>query len=271
MSEATWIPSGDMLVSEINELLHMNINKAWFAEEWRNAETGKSAEIHPFVRVAMTAHHQMQRFADSKTSGITSEIWELGELAIKANFLKRSRIKGIDKRLARLCSSDFNAYHSTRYELQIAAMLAQRGHEVILIDEGDTKTPDILVSNGSEYCEIECKHKEQQRDQIDYVRSIYNNTQQARKQFSKTCPGLVLIEIDVNKFDLFLIETRRLREESERAMRNSSSISGIFLTSKIAYEDAEAYNYRHRIAGFLSGTSRNPVQPWFLDNFINVD
>lgn len=272
MLGAMLIPSGDELIREINELIHANIDNTWMAEEWRAAESGKPAQkVHPLVSVALIAHRQIQALVGSGASGITPEIWELGELAIKVNFLKKIQTKGIDKRLARLCSSNFGEYRSTKYEIQIAGMFAQRGHEVAFIDECESKTPDILISNGSQHCEVECKNKDPLEDQVDYINGIYNNTQRARKQFSKTCPGLILIEIDTRKFDEFQTERQRLSEESSRAMRNSSSISGIFLTSKIAYEDTDAYGYQHRIAGSISNNARDLVPQWLLENFINVE
>lgn len=267
----TRLPSGDAFVREINELIHQNLDKEWMASQWKLAVSGTSTDvIHPFVNIAFKAHGQIQRFVESGAAGVTPEIWELGELAIKINLMKRKGIVGIDRRLTRLISANHSEYRSTRYEIQVAGMLVHRGHVITFIEEGDRKSPDLLVYNGQSKCEIECKHKEPSEDQIDYVRSIYNNTQKARKQFTKDCPGLIFIEINKSRFDEFESERLRLTDEINRSLRNSSSISAVLLTSKIDFEDQNDYVYRHRVAGFLSTNPRHRVPQWLMGNLVST-
>ncbi len=266
------IRSTNEIVEEINHLIHFVLNKEWMAKEWEKLESGEHpTKIHPLVVVAFKAHQQIEDFISKTALGMTEEIFELTELAKKINVLKKHSITGLDRRLKNLTSMDFTLYRTARYEIQIAGMLLQREHQVSFIEESDKKTPDILVSNSNENCEIECKHKDPTADQIDYIRSIYNNTQIARKQFSKTCPWIITIEIDKLHFRDFELEIERLKGEIFRAMRNSSSISAILLTSKVFMEDKEDYIYRHLVKGFLSSKPRYVMPEWFSKNLINMN
>jgi hypothetical protein len=260
------------MIREIDHLIHFILNKEWMSREWQKlADSANASIVHPLVVVAFKAHKQIEEFIAKDASGMTEEIFELTELASKINVLKKSSVIGLDKRLRDLTSMDFTLYRTARYEIQIAGMLLQRGHCVTFIEEGDEKTPDILVSKDSEKCEIECKHKDPDTDQLDYIRSIYNNTQRARKQFSKSCPGVITIEVDKVHFKDFEIEINRLKEEMFRAMRNSSSISGILVTSKVFIEDEEDYVYKHLVKGFLNPKPRYRIPGWLLKNLVNVD
>ncbi len=258
-------------INEINELIHHNLDKAWVTSEWNLMESGNDSQrVHPLIRVAYRAHQQIAQMVSSGTTGMTPEIWELAELAIKINALKRLKVKGVERRIANLTSHDFSLYRTARYELQAAGTLLQRGHEVAFIEECETKTPDILTRYENCECEIECKHKEPGEDQIDYIKSIYHNTQTARKQFSKTRPGAIFIEIEKPRFDEYETERKRLLEEIQRAMRNSSSISAIFLTSKIDIEELGDFVYRHRVVGILSSNARHPLRESFVANLISL-
>lgn len=104
---------------------------------------------------------------------------------------------------------------------------------------------------------------------MDYIKSIYNNTQTARKQFSKDYPGIICIEIDKMRFNKFEQEKLRLSEEICRALRNSKSISAILLTSKIAFRDQTDYVYRHRVIPFDNPDARYPFPDWLRMNWIN--
>ena len=258
------------IISEINELIHVNIDKKWMANEWKKKEAGESdSNIHPLVNVAFTAHQQIRKFIDEDAPGMTQEIFELTELAVKINALKKNNVAGLQSRLDNLISFDFALYRTARYEIQVAGMLLQRGHQVEFIEEGENKTPDILITNQRGKCEIECKHKEPNVDQLDYIRSIYNSTQTARKQFSKKYPGVISIEIDKGRFDEFQAERKRLEKEIKRALRNSSTISVILLTSKKDLEENNDYVYRHRVAGFSSTNARHSMPDWLANNLVN--
>jgi hypothetical protein len=267
----TRISNTQLFIDEINELIHHNLDKQWMASEWNRIDRGEDQRnVHPVVCVAYKAHAQIQSLVESGTSGITPEIWQLAELAIKINALKKSNVPGIDDRLTRLTSKDFNLYRTVRYEIQIAGMLLQRGHRVEFIKECEIKTPDILTHYDGCQCEIECKHKEPSEDQIDYIKSIYNNTQTARKQFTKTIPGIICVEIDKPRFDEYEVERKRLIGEMERAMRNSSSISAIFLTSIVDIEDDDDFVYRHRVSGMLSKYARHILPSSLLGNLVTI-
>jgi len=266
------IESTNEMIKEINHLIHFILNKEWMAKEWQKLDSGEGYnKVHPLVAVAFKAHKQIEEFIARDIPGMTEEIFELAELAIKINHLKECSVIGIDKRLRNLTSMDFTLYRTARYEIQIAGMLLQRGHQVCFIEESDIQTPDILVSNHDEKCEIECKHKDPDADQLDYIRSIYNNTQKARKQFSKTCAGVISIEVDKIHFKDFEIEIDRLKEEVFRAMRNSSSISVILVTAIVFIEDKGDYVYRHLVKGFLNQKPRYHIPGWLSKNLINVD
>jgi hypothetical protein len=265
----TQIDKTEYMIQQINELIHTRLDTNWMAGEWRKMESlGDPSQVHPFLRVAFAAYQQIQSFISRDAPGITPEIFELAELAIKINALCRRNTPFLKRRVDNLISPDFALYLKARYEIQIAGMLLQRGHAVEFIDEGDKKTPDILVTNPLGRCEVECKHKDPAVDQVDYIRSIYNNTQTARKQFSKTCPGVVTIEIDQQRFDEFMKNMKGLKEEIDRAMRNSRSISAILLTAKILTLDESDHIYRHCVFGFMNEKVRHPLQTWFTDNFI---
>lgn len=262
--------STSYIISEINELIHINLDQKWFTDEWHKKEGGVSpSDIHPLINTTYLAYQQINQFIKDDTPGMTLEIFELTELAIKINALKRNNIPGLLPRLDKLISSDFSLYRSARYEIQIAGMLLLRGHKVKFIKESNIKNPDILVFHTLGKCEIECKHKEPLEDQLDYVRSIYYNTQAARKQFSKQFPGLIFIEIDKVRFDEFQDEKTRLEQEIIRAMHNSTSISAILLTSKKNLEENNDYVYRHRVAVFPSTNARHPLPTWLANNLVN--
>lgn len=267
----TRILDTQLFINEINELIYHNLDMQWMASEWNRIEQGEDPRnVHPMVCIAFRAHAQIESMVKSGISGINHEIWELAELAIKINALKRSNVSGIDNRINRLISQDFYLYRTVRYEIQIAGMLLQRGHKVEFIEECEKKTPDILTRYDDYECEIECKHKEPSEDQIDYIKSIYNNTQTARKQFSKTRPGVIFIEIEKPCFDEYEVERKWLIEEMERAMRNSSSISTIFLTSKVDIEEHDDFVYRHRVSGMLSSNARHSLPRSLLANLVTT-
>ena len=268
ISGQTVFQNTSTIISEINELIHVNLDKKWIAKEWKKKEAGESdSNVHPLVNVAFTAHHQIRKFIDEDAPGMTQEIFELAELAVKINALKKHNVDGLQSKLDSLISFDFALYRTARYEIQIAGMLLQRGHQVEFIEEGEKKTPDILIINQRGKCEVECKHKEPNIDQLDYIRSIYNSTQTARKQFSKKYPGVISIEIDKGLFDDFQVERKRLEKEIKRAMRNSSSISAILLTSKIDLEENNDYVYRHRVVGFSNTNNRHLKPDWLANQF----
>ena len=112
------IGSTEWMVGQINQLIHVHLDKAWMAEEWRKRESGVApAAVHPLVNVAFDAHQQMEGFIAAGTAGVTPEIWELTELAVKINSMKERRSPGLEERLTRLTSRDFSLYLPTRYEI----------------------------------------------------------------------------------------------------------------------------------------------------------
>lgn len=260
------------MIAEINHFIHGILDKEWMKEAWKKLELGADPDdVHPLVTIAFKAREQIQEFILKSTFGMTDEIFELTELAIKINKLKKGTIKGLEKRLQNLTSHDFTLYRTARYEIQVAGMLLERGHAVHFIEECSKKTPDILVSHSDDKCEVECKHKDPNADHINYIRSMSNNVRTARKQFSKTCPGIIMIEIDKVHFKDFEIEIERLKEEIFHAMRNSSSISAILVTSKVFMEDKEDYVYRHLVKGFFSQKPRYSMPDWLSKNLININ
>ena len=195
-------------------------------------------------------------------------MWELTELAMKINLLKEKGVSGLQERLNRLTSRDFSLYRSTRYEIQIGGMLLNRDYQIEFLNEGATKSPDLVATCADGECELECKAKGPNEDNLELVQSIYGSTQIARKQFSKRRVGLILVNIDQPNFDGFQLERGRLEKEIFRAMRNSSSISGIFLTSKIATDDEGDFIYRHRTIGYANPDARHPIPGWLARNLV---
>jgi hypothetical protein len=259
------------IIAEINELLHHRLDKNWLANEWKIMDSGTDfSGVHPFVRMAHTAHQQINNFVRAQSPGITPEIFELSELAVKINDMSRRSIPGLKGRIGKLLSSDYKDYDSARYEIQVGGMLVQRGHIIEFIEEKEEKTPDILVKDANDLCEIECKHKESIYDQSKYIRSIYNTTQTAREQFSKKYPGLVLIEIDSRSYDDFINDSNQIKEDINGVLRNSKSISGILLTSKIFLEDEHDFIYRHRVMGFMNSNPRHRLPVSIAKNLVNA-
>lgn len=263
------ISNTDVLNQEIYYLLHTVLRSNYIVKERNRLEKDPSATVHPFVKVVHTAHTQIQEFIKAETGGMTEEIFELSELAMLINLLHSKSVVGLRARLNKLISPDYSLYYPARYEIQTAGILRKKGLDVRFIPESKTKSPDILVSSDFGGCEIECKHKEVSVDQMDYVKSIYNNTQSARKQFSKKYPGIVCIEINKMRYDEFQQENLRLSEEIGRALRNSKSISAIMLTSKILFQDSTDYVYRHRVVGYDNPYARYPFPDWLRMNWIN--
>lgn len=264
------ITNTNIITQEINYLLHTVLRSNYIVKEWNRFEKDPSVTVHPFVKVVHSAYRQIQEFANSDTGGMTEEIFELSELAMLINLLYSKSVVGLRARLNKLISPDYSLYYPARYEIQTAGILRKKGLDVRFIPESKTKSPDIFVSSDFGCCEIECKHKEVSVDQMDYVKSIYNNTQSARKQFSKKYPGIVCIEINKMHYDEFQQENLRLSEEIGRALRNSKSISAIMLTSKILFQDSTDYVYRHRVVGYDNPYARYPFPDWLRMNWINV-
>jgi hypothetical protein len=259
------------IVSEINELLHLRLDNKWLSREWSLLDSeAEPLNVHPFVRMAHIAHQQMTSFVRSKSSGMTPEICELMELAVKINDMYRRSIPGLKGRIDKLLSSDHKDYDSARYEIQIGGMLAQRGHKIEFVEEKTCKTPDILISGDGNWCEIECKRKEKIGNQSNYIKSIYNTTQTARRQFSKDYAGLIFIEIDNYYYDGFINDCNVIKEDVERALRNSKSISGILLTSKIFTKDENDFIYRHRVMGFMNYDPRHRLPVSVGKNLVNT-
>lgn len=108
------------IISEINELIHNSLDKKWLADGWKKLESGSSPkQVHPLIATVHLAHRQIEEFARTDSPGMTREIFELTELAIKINALKRKNVRDLDGRLLKLCSHDFKLYRTARYEIQI--------------------------------------------------------------------------------------------------------------------------------------------------------
>lgn len=253
------------MIREINYLLHNTLDNRWFSSEWAEIEADKNTVVHPFIKLAYNVYNQIQYFIQENKSGLTNDIISLYEMAFYLNRFKDSNISGMGNRLQHFMSID---YSSVRYEIQIAGIFYKLKLTVNFIDETTHRTPDILISSEFGSCEIECKHKNSDVDQLDYIRSIYNNTQTARKQFSKKYPGIIAIEIDKDHFFEFQNESKRLQDEINRALRTSQSISGILLTSKIFLEDTNDYIFRHRSKLFKNNNARYPIPNWLENNLI---
>src|SRR3989339_1286579 len=257
------------IINEIDSLLHNLLNKNRLKEEWQRIEKGDSKNIHPFVMAAYKAHKQIQSFIEKKVFAVTPEILELYELAVKANRLKKANVKGLDSRLNTLISQDLNKYYESKYQLQVGEMLLNKGYKINFIEEEIKQTPDILVTQFNESCEIECKHKNPNEISKDYVKSIYNSTQIARKQFSKSYAGL--ITIDTSEEQLKKCSLEDLKKVIDIAMKNSKSISGVLLTFKSIEEDQDDFIYRHRVGGFFNNpNARYKIPEWLFKNLINV-
>ena len=81
-------------------------------------------------------------------------------------------------------------------------------------------------------------------------------------------PCVISIEIDKGRFNDFQVERKRLENEIKCAMRNSSSISAILLTSKLDLEENSDYVYRHRVVGFLNTNARHLMPDWLANNLV---
>jgi hypothetical protein len=262
------------MIAEINEFLHATLPKRWCAAEWQKMELKRTADVHPLIKNAFLADQQIQHFIRTKSGGITPEIFELAELASKANALARARVRGIERKIKRLISDDFDSYGSAKYEIQVAGVLLLSGHEVEFIAESNEKTADILVcrrGDPSDRCEFECKYKSPGADQTDYLKSLYENAKKARHQFSGAYPGLICIEVDKNKFVEFQAVIQDLHRYIDKALRNSSRISAILLTSKIIVDEGQWVNYRHCSRTFLKSNAVRPVPQWIKESFTFVE
>jgi len=263
----------DFFIKQINELLRYNLDKEFLKEQWIMLEKGMDEkEIHPFIKVAFKAHKQIDDLRKSGKTGMTEEIWEVSDVAIYANVLKKAGVKGLEDKLKRLVSTDFGQYGSVRYEIQVAGILLGIGHAVEFIKEKQTnKTPDLLIVNGYDKCEIECKHKTTTtEDELKYIRSIYNNTQCAKEQFSKIYAGAIFVEIDKHKYSDFIKEGKRLADKMDEAMQECDNISAICITSKIALEDENDFVYRHRAGIRLNQNAKISMPKKFLDGLIKI-
>jgi len=62
-----------VLVDEINELIHKNLNKQWIASEWTKRENGVPRhKVHPLVNAAYDAYNDIQYFINAQVFDITS-------------------------------------------------------------------------------------------------------------------------------------------------------------------------------------------------------
>jgi hypothetical protein len=261
----------DFLIKQINEFLP-NLSRQ-FSEQYVMLEKGANEKkIHPFVKLAFKAHKQIDDLKISGKADIPEEVWEVSGLAIYSNALKRAAIKGFEDKLNELVSNDFGKYGSIRYEIQVGGMLFGKGHKVEFIKEKrHNKTPDLLIANGDDKCEIECKHKTTTTEnELDYISSIYNNTQCAKEQFSKVYAGAIFIEIDKRKYSDFMREGKRLADKMDEVMQECDNISAICITSRIAFEDEEDFVYRHRAGIRLNPKAKIPMSRKFLNGLINI-
>jgi hypothetical protein len=97
------INSTEFIISEINELIHRILDKVWMSDGWQKVESGAShADVHPLINLAYSSYQQINQFMKDDKPGITPEIYELTELAIKINALKKNNVLGLQTRLTRL-------------------------------------------------------------------------------------------------------------------------------------------------------------------------
>lgn len=125
----------NIINQEIDYLLHTVLRSNYLVKEWNRLRRDRTATVHPFVRMADTAHKHIQEFSERKTSGMTEEIFELSELAVLINLLHSKNIVGLRARLNKLISPDYSLYYPARYEIQTAGILRKKGLEVRFLPE----------------------------------------------------------------------------------------------------------------------------------------
>lgn len=258
----------DIMIKEIEFLLHEVIDSELFGRGWSMIENNFDANVHPFVRDAFIAHKQIQNFIKNKNVGTTPEIMQLAKIAFNINLLKRSSVEGIDKQLKYFFSSDYKNYLPARYAIQIASALKKRGHEVAFINGGSERSLSILVSNGESKVEIICEHVDIKGEEIDYIQEIYKKIQDVKKFLPKTYPGIITIEIDEEHYIKYEKGNQRLKEEIDSLMKNDNSISAILLTCNIFAESTNEFIYRTNVFGFKNENAICKLPDWLENNFI---
>lgn len=182
-------------------------------------------------------------------------------------FLKKKSLRGFSKRLKKLIKYDYISLKSALYEFQIAEILERFGCNVMFIDEGGNKSPDLFASFSGKDCEIECKSKMTVTDTKKYLKSIYESTQTARKQFTKKYPGVLMIEIDSLCFENFLRDFEELEEKVGRALRTSTTISVIILTTKRLQDNFDYLVYSNSFMLRENEKVRYKTPEWLFDVF----
>ena len=75
----------------------VNLDKKWVAKEW--GKRGLASQIQMFtlfINIAFTAHQQIRKFINEDAPGMTEEIFELAELALKINALIKHNVDGLN-------------------------------------------------------------------------------------------------------------------------------------------------------------------------------
>lgn len=111
----------------------------------------KGIEKHPLAQCIIKVEEEINNEVSP-----SRDLLRLAWTSYSIYRLRNERVEGVDERVLRLKSDDFNIFWATMQELRTACHYLEKGRKVLFISESDKKTPDLLLDDS---IEIECKHK----------------------------------------------------------------------------------------------------------------
>lgn len=128
-------------------------------------------KYHPLAYLIYQAIKQLKSCAEKKLFKPTEQIVRLAYLGDNLLVLRKKNVKGLERKIQDLTSSDKALFDKTTYEIEVASAYARQDYPIDFVEtkskEG-IKTPDLYIDfqNG---VEIECKKKDRQNN-----RDIHN-------------------------------------------------------------------------------------------------
>ena len=187
------------------------IGDKWLSQELKKIELS-SDRVHPLARLIYEADKALKARSREDVNHVSEQIFKLSCLGESLSILKEKGIKGLDKKVEELISSEKELYDKTNFEIQIAAAYTKEGYSVEFLETVSgkkIKTHDIFV-DFEKGIEIECKKqgKQSNRDKknIECWKEMKREASLVMDKCSLNYAVLIEIEKDPVKQDIEFVQ-----------------------------------------------------------------
>jgi hypothetical protein len=231
-------------------------NGAWLSEKLKEINSYKPPKkirklsfidytdrFHPLAFLVYQADKQLKICVERKIIEVSEEILRLSCLGENLFALKNQNIKGLDKEIRDLASSNKALFDKTTYEIEVAVAYARKGYPVKFVEtssEEKIKTPDIFI-NFKNGVEIECKKKDRKSDRdirnVEYWKLIMRKASGMMENFSLNYAVFVKTQRDPKEKDVeFILKQFQDLMKERREGKFEFQDRGIGITLQILSE-----------------------------------